>query len=173
MKTRNNAILTAVILSIVAIGVGYAALAQQLTITGIAGTGSASWVIQFKSITKNTTLTTSGANEENPPTASGTSATFDVSFDHPGSKIVYDIVVENAGTIDASFVEISGLDTVNEIEPVDIKYTVEKTDADVDLLNGLEDTYRVTIEWKSDSTAVPTTTSKTATIHLDYIQKVV
>ena len=171
-KNKNNIIILLLAVALIGIGIGYAGLARQLTITGIAGTGSANWAIQFKSITKNDTLTTNGANEVNPPSASGVSATFDVSLDYPGAKIVYDIVVENAGTIDATFVEISGLDSANTIEPADIEYKVEKTDLDNDLLSGATDTYQVTIEWIQNSETVPTTTSKTATIHLDYIQKV-
>lgn len=172
-KNRNSVIISCLVVAIIAMSVGYAALAQQLTINGTAGTGDASWAIEFESITKNTTLTsTEGVTEVAQPTASGTSATFDVTLDKPGTKIVYDVVVKNAGTIDATYVSMSGVDEANTAEPTEIQYTVEKTDADKDLLSEAKDTYRVTIEWPASSTTVNTeTTSKTATIHFDYEQK--
>lgn len=172
MKTnRNNIIIISLAVVLLGMSIGYAALAQQLVINGTAGVGDAKWAIQFKSITKNDTLTTSGTNEVTPPSVSGVSATFDVSLDYPGAKIVYDIVVENAGTIDATFVETTGVDSANGAEPVDIQYTVQKIDDTIDLLKNTTDTYQVTIEWISTSDTVPTTTSKTATINLDYVQK--
>ena len=162
-KSRNSVIISCLVVAIIAMSVGYAALAQQLTINGTAGTGNASWAIAFDSITKNTTLTSAtGVTEVSEPVVSGTSATFDVTLSNPGAKIVYDVVVKNSGSIDAA----------NTAEPTQIQYTVEKTDADIDLLNGASDTYRITIEWPSTSTSINTeTTSKAATIHFDYEQK--
>lgn len=170
---RNTMIISCLVVAIIAMSVGYAALAQQLTVTGTAGTGNASWAIAFDSITKNTALTSAaGVTEVSEPVVSGASATFDVTFDYPGTKVVYDITVKNSGTIDAIYEGVSGVDAANEAAPTEIQYTVEKTDADVDLLNGGSDTYRVTIEWPSTSTTVSKeSSSKTATIHFDYAQK--
>lgn len=171
-KGKNSAIISCLIVAIVAMSVGYAALAQQLTINGTAGTGNASWAIAFDSITKNTTLSTSTATEVSSPSVSGTSATFNVTLTKPGDKMVYDVVVKNNGTIDATYAGMSGVDEANLAEPTQIQYTVEKTDADTDLLGSGSDTYRITIEWPSTSTSVNTeTTSKVATIHFDYEQK--
>lgn len=172
-KSRNSVIISCLVVAIVAMSVGYAALAQQLTINGTAGTGNASWAIAFDSITKNTTLTSAtGVNEVSEPVVSGTSATFDVTLSNPGAKIVYDVVVKNSGSIDATYAGMSGVEEANTAEPTQIQYTVEKTDADIDLLNGASDTYRITIEWPSTSTSINTeTTSKAATIHFDYEQK--
>lgn len=169
---KNSVIISCLVVAIIAMSVGYAALAEQLTINGTAGTGNASWLIAFESITKNTSLSTDGANEVSEPTASGTSATFNVTLDKPGAKIVYDVVVKNGGTIDAVYDSMSGVDEANEATPTEIQYNVEKTDSDTDLLAGETDTYRITIEWPSTSTTVnKDTTSKQATIHFDYSQK--
>lgn len=169
---KNSVIISCLVVAIIAMSVGYAALAEQLTINGTAGTGNASWAIAFQSITKNASLSTDGVNEVSEPTASGTSATFNVTFDKPGTKIVYDVVVKNGGTIDAVYEGMSGVDEANEADPTEIQYKVEKTDSDVDLLHNETDTYRITIEWPSSSTTVnKTTTSKQATIHFDYAQK--
>ena len=171
-SNKNSIIISCLIVAIIAMSVGYAALAEQLTINGTAGTGNASWSIVFESISKNNTLSTSGVNEISEPTASGTSATFNVTFDKPGSKIVYDVVVKNGGKIDDVYEGMSGVDEANEAAPTEIQYKVEKTDANVDLLHNETDTYRITIEWPSSSTTVnKETTSKQATIHFDYAQK--
>lgn len=169
---KNSVIISCLVVAIIAMSVGYAALAEQLTINGTAGTGNASWLIAFESITKNNSLSTIGVTETAEPTASGTSATFNVTLDKPGSKIVYDVVVKNGGTIDAVYESMSGVEEANEAEPTEIQYNVEKTDSTTDLLAGETDTYRITIEWPSSSTTVNTdTTSKQATIHFDYAQK--
>ena len=171
-SNKNSVIISCLAVAIIAMSIGYAALAEQLTINGTAGTGNASWAIAFQSITKNETLSTAGVNEVAEPTASGTSASFNVTFDYPGAKIVYDVVVKNGGTIDAIYEGMSGVEEANAASPSEIQYKVEKTDADVDLLSNATDTYRITIEWPESSNTVDTeTTSKQATIHFDYAQK--
>lgn len=172
-ENKNSIIITSLIIAIVAMSVGYAALASQLTINGTAGTGGATWSIEFANIVKNDSLSTAGVKENNDPTVTGTSATFDVSLDYPGAKIVYDVTVKNGGTIDAVYVSADGVDAANDSEPKQIQYTVEKTDGSLDILSGENDTYRITIEWLASSNEVPTgVTTKTATIHLNYEQKV-
>lgn len=177
---RNGIIIGALLITIALMTIGYAALATQLTINGTASTGDASWNIEFESITKNTTLTTTGATEKALPTASGTAATFNVELAQPGAKIVYDLVVVNNGTIDATFEEITGIDELNAAEPKAITYTAERLNAENgtpvagtgDLLSQGKNYFRVTVEWPSTSEAVPTETkSKTGTIYLDYVQK--
>ena len=181
---RNGIIIGALLITIALMTIGYAALATQLTINGTATTGNASWDISFLSITKNATLTTTDAVENATPTATGTSATFNVTLPKPGSKVVYDLVVQNKGSIDATLENITGVTELNAAAPTQITYTVNKTDAsgntitDMDLLKATDTAtpgknyFRVTIEWPSTSTDVPTgTTTKTGTINLNYVQK--
>lgn len=177
---RNGIIIGALLITIALMTVGYAALATQLTINGTASTGDASWNISFLSITKNATLSTTDAVENSAPTASGTAATFDVKLPQPGSKMVYDVVVQNTGSIDATFNAISGIDELNSTAPTAIEYSAVRLDAadgtvvtgPGDLLAAGKNYFRVTIEWPSSSTEVPTdTTSKTGTIYIDYAQK--
>lgn len=179
---RNTIIIGALLVAIVFMAIGYAALATTLTINGTAGTGEASWNISYSSITKNTTLSTPDAVEVSEPTASGTAATFDVKLPKPGSKMVYDLVVQNTGTIDATFNGISGVEALNAAAPTAITYKVDRLDsANGSIVTGTGDLvntngknyFRVTIEWPSvDGQTVPTeVTSKTGTINLDYVQK--
>lgn len=178
---RNGIIIGALLITIALMTIGYAALATQLTINGTASTGDARWNISFLSISKNETLSTTDAVEVEEPTATGTAATFNVTLPKPGSKIVYDLVVQNTGTIDATFQEITGVDELNAAKPTQITYTVDRLDAaDGSVVTGTGDLvnttgknyFRVTIEWPTTSDVVPTeTTSKTGTIYLDYVQK--
>lgn len=180
---RNGIIIGALLITIALMTIGYAALATQLTINGTASTGDAKWKIDFASITKNAELSTADAVEAAPASASGTSATFNVKLPNPGSKIVYDLVVQNTGTIDAEFVDVTGIDEVNGAQPTELVYSIDRLDgenggsaglakADLPKTSG-KHYFRVTVEWPAGSETVPTeTTSKTGTIVLNYQQKV-
>lgn len=168
MSKTKNIIIGGLLVAIVAMSIGYAALAQELTINGTA-TIDAEWDIHFNSITLDTDESV-GVTENATPSASGTSATFNVELAYPGAVAHYDIVVENGGSIDATLSSISGVDTANNTEPTEIKYTVTNIAAGDDLTAGQSTTFRVTVEWL-DSDTIPTTTSKTATITLNYAQK--
>lgn len=182
-KSRNMLIIVILLIAILSISIGYAALSQQLTITGTSSTGSASWDIAFSSISKNDELSTAGSKEVDIPVVVGTSATFNVEFDYPGAKIVYDLIVTNNGTIDATYVDYGGLDEVNGAEPTQIQYSIDRLDPDNnnvlnatgDLLSGKTNKFRITVQWVSSSNGddtVPTeTTSKVGTLVLNYRQK--
>ena len=110
-----------------------------------------------------------------------TKVAFNVTLPEPGTKIVYDLVVQNEGTIDAVFKSIEGVEAINSAEPTQIVYTVDRLDAEGgnvvtgegDLVNTTGKNYfRVTVEWPASSDTVPTgTSSKTGTILLNYEQK--
>lgn len=179
---RNGIIIGALLITIALMTIGYAALATQLTINGTASTGDAKWDISFLSIAKNETLSSAEAVENEEPSAAGTAASFNVTLPKPGTKMVYDLVVQNAGTIDAVYKSVEGVDEANAMEPTQIVYTVERLDAaDGSAVTGEGDLvattgknyFRVTVEWPSTSEEVPTeTVAKTGTIYLNYEQKV-
>lgn len=181
-STKVMSVVTVVLVAaIVVMAVGYAALSAQLTVTGVSGSGNATWSIDFKSINIKESES-NGYVENSLPNVSGTAASFDVSLDYPGAKVVYELVVQNTGTIDAVYKGATGVDTINGAEPTDIKWYVERIDpisgqavdgeADIEKVTGTQ-TFRVTIEWDSSSTSISkTTTSKNGTIYLDYVQKV-
>ena len=175
---RNGIIIGALLITIALMTVGYAALATQLSIEGTSSISDASWNIGFTSITKNEALSTVGATEKVAATTSGTSASFNVELAKPGDKIVYDLIVQNNGTIDATLKEVSGVDAINAEEPTDITYTVQRIDSDNtvitgqgDLLSGNTHKFRVTIEWNANASSIPGTKTKTGTINFNYEQK--
>jgi hypothetical protein len=94
--------------------------------------------------------------------------------------MVYDIIVQNTGTIDAALSSVTGVVEINQAEPTAITYTFNRLDPATDqvvsdtgdLLHGTINKFRLTITWPASSTSVPTgTTSKSGTIYLDYVQK--
>lgn len=181
-STKVMSVVTVVLVAaIVVMAVGYAALSAQLTVTGVAGSGNATWNIDFKSINIKESES-KGYIENSVPNVSGTAASFDVSLNYPGAKVVYELVVQNTGTIDAVYKGITGVDTINQAAPTDIKWIVERIDpitgqavngeADIEKVTGTQ-TFRVTIEWDAESTSISkTATQKSGTIYFDYAQKV-
>ncbi len=165
-----NIIIAALIIAICAMSVGYAILAQALTINGTANI-DAQWDIRF---TRIVTGDLDNATVVGTPTASGTSATFEVDLEEPGATAEFDITVENKGTIDAVLASITGVETANTAEPVEIQYEVTGVEVGDSLLVNGSDVFHVTVTWDAgdtDVTVLPEETTKTATITLNYKQK--
>lgn len=158
-----------ILLVLLAVAVGYAALSQTLTINGIARISS-EWNVKFKSITL---ASSSGAVEAEATPSLDTSkvaATFDVTLEKPGSYAEYTVVVENAGTINAKLSSITDLTTINADAPTDIVYSITGPSVN-DVLNSKDEhTYTVRVEWNANSTEIPTETEKAVTIELVYDQ---
>lgn len=175
MKQNNkkNFVIIALFVAIVAMGVGYAALTQVLTINGTAGVGDAKWAVEITNIAESDMV---GATTKGSLDYDATSATFAVDLAYPGASATYDVTVANNGTIDAVLESISGVEAANVAEPVQIQYEVlGVTDGDkLAAKNGdTVDTQvaKVKVTWVAEGTEVPTgTTSKTATITLNYAQ---
>lgn len=88
--------------------VGYAAFSTQLKINGTASIES-NWSIKFTKIEE--VSKTKGATITNPPTASGTTAIFNVDLTTPGDKVVYNITIANEGTLNAIIEKVDMSDT--------------------------------------------------------------
>ncbi len=167
------------ILAIVFMSVGYASLAQRLTINGTADIGDASWNVKIASITYDSTNSTVSADDStqgfNPAEtvegAGSTGAEFNVTLFEPGDTAVYTVIVENKGTINATLDSITDLTSVNAAQPSDITYTITPAANNATTLTPADThTYTVTVTWSADATDIPAVTSKSATIYLDYVQ---
>ncbi|MNT04544.1 hypothetical protein D3C72_1391240 [compost metagenome] len=146
--------------------IGYAALAQLLTINGTANI-SASWDVKISDI-KEGTLT--GAVSKTAAVVAGDklSASFDVDLQYPGSSATYIVTVQNAGSIDARLESITGIETANAAAPTELSYSIDAVENDL-LANGSTKDYIITVTW-ADSNQIPVTKTKTATITLNYVQ---
>lgn len=164
-KNSKNIILVILLLVVVGMAVGYAALSQALVINGTANV-SAEWKIIFTDIKEGKM---SGAESKTSPSYTSTTATFDVNLLYPGASAQYVITVANQGSINAKLTSVDGIDSVNKVTPTDIVYSIDAKKDDV-LSSGATKDYIVTVTWNADATEILETKSKTATITLNYEQ---
>ena len=169
MRTKNkNILLVILLIAVMGMAVGYAALSQQLVISGTANI-TTEWDVHIKSIIASSSNSSTGAQDKSTPSFTATSATFDVNLGYPGSSASYIVTVENSGTINAMIDEVTGIEVANSQEPSAIKYSINATSKD-ELLAGTEKEYIVTVSWDENVTQITDTKTKTATITLNYVQ---
>lgn len=176
MEKKKNILIGALLVAIVLMSVGYAALAQLLTINGTANI-SADWNVRITNISEKTAVGATTKTLE-PVSTNSTTATFEVDLAYPGAYAEYDVTIANNGSIDAVLESISSLEATNAAAPTEIVYSISGISVNDKLAakNGQTvDTHVATVrvEWvaKADNTdAIPTTTTKTATINLNYKQ---
>ena len=163
MKTKNkNLLLVILLIAVVGMAIGYAALSQQLVINGTANI-TTEWDVHIKNITASAGNATTGAQDKTPPSFTATSATFDVDLAYPGASATYTVTVENGGTIAAKLQEVTGVDTANAAYTIDAQ-------ANDSLGSKSTKDYTVTVTWDKQATEIPNTKTKTATITLNYVQ---
>ena len=93
-------VVAALIISIVAIGIGFAAFSETLTINGNASVQTSSWKVKFSEL--GTAQKTGTAAEVTAPTLSDTTIeTYNVTFRTPGDSVSYKIKVSNTGSYNA------------------------------------------------------------------------
>ena len=169
MKTKSkNLLLVILLIAVIGMAVGYAALSQQLVIKGTANI-TTEWEVEVKSITPASTNASTGAKDKVSPTFTATTASFDVNLAYPGATAVYVIKVENSGTINARLASISGIQEANAQEPTGITYSINAKENDF-LASKETKEYTVTVVWDANATEIPDAKGKTATITLNYVQ---
>lgn len=93
-------VVAALIISIVAIGIGFAAFSETLTINGSASVQTSSWKVKFSEL--GTAKLTGTAAEVTKPTLSDTTIeTYNATFKTPGDSVSYKIKVSNTGSYNA------------------------------------------------------------------------
>lgn len=165
-RKKQKVVIGTLITVILGMVVGYAALGQILKINGISGI-SGDFNIEFTSIEENTMVNSKTVTKGGLGT---TTANFTVDLEKPGSSAIYDLTVENKGSIDAVLTGITGLDESNNKEPVDIVYSIIGLDEGEALNAGEAKSFQVKVVWKASATSIPTTT-KTLNLKLNYEQK--
>ena len=163
MKEKKKLIIGILSVLIVVMAVGYALLAQELTINGRASIDS-TWKVEITNITQKELV---GGTVEKNKSYNATTANFDVEFSQPGDSITYDIEVTNKGTLDAVITNINVI-TTNDQE---IKYvTSGLKKGDKLLKNGGKNYLTIKIEYDSSITSQPLNDNNDITIELDYQQ---
>lgn len=166
-KKSKNALLLVVLLAIVGIAVGYAALSQELVLNGTATVkGLSDWKVHFddSSAVKGSSVTgvTNNTFKLNDDELSGTfAATLE-----PGAWVEYKVVVVNEGSIKA---KVNGVPKV-EGQGTYTTCTVAQTSVGNELsLNSGSDEYTVKIQASEDKVA-DTQVSETWKVTFDYVQ---
>lgn len=93
-------VVAALIISIVAIGIGFAAFSETLTINGNASVQTSSWKVKFSELSS-ATLTGTAAEVTAPTKSDTTIETYNVTFRTPGDSVSYKIKVSNTGSYNA------------------------------------------------------------------------
>ena len=169
MQNRKNVLIGGLIVAVILMAVGYAALSEQLEIGGTAEI-DAEWNVEIFSITE--TLTTDATTESTNSTA--TTATFEVKLHEPGAIATYDVRVENNGTIDA-IVDSINLQQSEDVADVEFSFSGIEVGNVLAADHEAEDAHivSVTVEWDSEATEVPeppAETTETLTLTIVYVQ---
>lgn len=99
-KTKKTKLVVVLLVLVLLMSVGYAALTTNLTINGTATIKKKSWSVYFN----NVQVKTGSVTADTTPTTSGTETTeltWEVSMDTPGQFYEFNVDVVNGGTIDA------------------------------------------------------------------------
>ena len=164
MRNSKKFFILILVVAIIAMSAGYAALSQTLTINGTAKIDS-SWDIKFTNITEGTPV--GGATNITAPTYTSTTATFDVSLISPGDSMTYEITVANEGSLDAVLDTIA----VTESENAAIVYEITGVEEGDELAADTTATVTVKVSYDASIETQPDTLSKTLTVELNYVQK--
>lgn len=148
--------------TIVLMGIGYAAFSAQLKINGT-GNITSKWGIIISNVTSSATGSAYNIEE---PTYGNTHMTFNTGLKVPGDKMVYEVTVKNNGTVDAILDSIEAQAKGSYA----IKYTIAGIEEKTRLAAGVSLKFTVMIEFDSNMTSIPSDTEKELIIDLNYVQ---
>ena len=183
---KKNWLIVALCIAIAGMGIGFAALAQNLQINATANiTGE--WdvrIVNFEPLGASSPRQTWGTRSFD-----ATGLILDIDLPYPGSWVEYTINVKNEGNINAILNSITGLTQTNNTNPSEIQLIVRNIwsesgdDASVidtdkssvgTILNvGAQNIIVIRVEWivkDNIESAIPDAKSKTFTINLNYVQ---
>ena len=160
MKSKNKKTKLTLLILIICITLGYAALRTSLNINGVASIPSVSWDVYFSNYQNSASTNVDPTTE--PSTPSGTKPTtvsYAVALSEPGDLYEFTIDVVNGGTIDANINLVSKLngeeiDSENPI-PDYLTYTItdqndQPIQTDHRLNHGVTETYKIKLLFKTD-----------------------
>ena len=164
MENTKKIIITVLSVLVCIMAVGYALLAQELTIKGRASIDSR-WKVEITDINSKDII--GDAVNKVDPSYTATTASFSVGFTQPGDSITYDITVTNKGTLDAVVENI----TVNKGNNSAIKYTTSGLKrGDKILKNNGTNILTIKVEYDANATVQQTNTTNDITVTINYQQ---
>ena len=164
MENNKKIIITVLSILVVAMAVGYALLAQELTINGTASIDS-TWRLEITNIQSKDVV--GDAVNKVDPSYTATTANFSVGFTQPGDSITYDIEITNNGTLDAVVESI----IVNTGNNPAITYTTSGLKrGDKIAKNNGTNTLTVKVEYDSSITFQSASTTNNIRVTINYQQ---
>lgn len=136
-KKTKNVVIIALCITLIFMGVGFAILSQNLTIT-TTGTISSSWDVHYDSFVDNTATGITATETDNEGTVPGDGITLDeskhtatVKFNlvKPGDAVQYKAVIKNYGSIKAILATFT---TPGNMEYIDRTVTINGTQVTID-----------------------------------------
>ena len=161
-KSKIVMIVLLIVISVMA--TAYSIFASQLTINGeseIVG----EWNVKITGI--EATEVSDGC-DAGVPEFTDTTATFSADLEKLGDTIVYEVTIENAGTIDATLSSANFTPDDENGSPAIIYST---TDPSKELVAGGKTSFTITITYDENSTEIPSIKTKKITGVINYVQK--
>lgn len=159
MKSKNKKTIMIVLLVVLllAISIGYAALQSNLTITGTAGINNAKWDIHWENVQITSgSVSTSAANKATID-SSKTTVNYNIALAKPGDFYEFTVDAVNDGTIDGMVSTVTSklngttITTLPEYLQYEVKYADGLAVHENHLLeSGATETYRVRVAFKRD-----------------------
>ena len=162
-KNFKNTMIAVLLVCILIMAVGYAALQQRLNISGTSNITSV-WDVQITNIVSHPS---GGASDAVAPSFTPITATFSSNLVNPNDSITYDVTIENKGTLDA---ELKLITNNSENNPA-ISFIYSGIKEGNILKAGTSTHAYVTVKY-NDVTTQPDDVNSNFTIILDYIQYV-
>lgn len=163
MKKSRSIIIGILLILILIMAVAYSAFSTQLILNGTAEIVS-EWNVKITEITAQYVSENCDAGN---PQFTDTTVTFNAELVKPGDYITYLIIIENAGTFDATLNKF--MFTPDESGSPAIIYTV--SEPPTSLPAGEETCFLLKVTYDDNTTEMPSIKSKTITGVIEYIQE--
>ncbi len=155
-KEKKNYVIIAILLLVVGISIGYAALSATLNITGNTTIGKSSWDVHFE----NLQVTTGSVEATTEAAVDGqkTNINYTVTLEKPGDFYEFTVDVKNGGTIPAKIATTPTLAGLSTDQKVYTNYTATYSDgtpvqANDALASGAKKTLKVRVEYNKNVAA--------------------
>ena len=149
--------------TIILMAVGYSKFATDFTIDGTAEiTGE--WDVRITNITA--THVAKGC-DAGTPTFTKDSVNFSAKLNKPGDEIIYEVTIQNLGTIDAKLQTIIFTEQIGGIE--EINYTTSELKQELEA--GDSTTFNIIVTYVKDTENIPSEKTKTLVGKIQYVQK--
>ncbi len=163
MHNNKIIILITFLATIILIAVGYSTFATDFTINGTTEiTGE--WDVRITNITA---IQVPDGCDAGTPTFTKDTINFSAKLNKPGDEIIYEVTIENLGTIDAELQTIIFTEEMDGIE--EINYTTSELKKDLNV--GDSTTFNIMVTYVKNTESIPETKTKTLKGIIEYVQK--